>query len=91
MSDLVHADPADVKKLTRALQQYQQRINEASKQARQAINRANWKDKRKQQFEDKFRNFQKQTDNFVGAQTKDFIKQLNALAADLERARSHKF
>lgn len=91
MSDLVHADPGDVKKLTRALQQYQQRINEASKQARQAIDRANWKDKQKQQFEDKFRNFQKQTDHFVGAQTKDFIKQLNALAADLERARSHKF
>jgi|GEM_PF-5689934 len=91
MSDLVHADPADVKKLARALEQYQQRINEASKQARHAINRANWKDKQKYQFEDRFRNFQKQTDHFVGAQVKDFVKQLNALAADLERARSHRF
>lgn len=91
MSDAVHADPADVKKLASALQQYQQRINDASKQAQQAINRANWKDRQKQQFEDKFRDFQRHTDRFVDAQVKDFVKQLNALATDLENARSHRF
>jgi hypothetical protein len=91
MSDMVRADPADVKKLARALQQYQQRVNEASKQARKAIDQANWDDRQKQQFEGSFRNFQKQTDHFVGAQVKDFVKKLNALAADLEKARSHRF
>jgi uncharacterized phage infection (PIP) family protein YhgE len=91
MSDAVHADPADVKKLAKAMQQYQQRVNEASKQARKAIDQANWKDRQKQQFEGSFRNFQKQTDRFVGSQVKDFVKQLNALAADLEKARSRRF
>jgi hypothetical protein len=91
MSDAVNADPADVKKLARALEQYQARVNDASKQAQQAINHANWNDRQKQQFEDKFRDFQRQTDRFVGAQVKDFVKQLNALAGDLERARSHRF
>lgn len=91
MSDMVHADPADVKKLAKAMQQYQQRVAEASKQARKAIDQANWKDRQKQQFEGSFRTFQKQTDRFVGSQVKDFVKQLNSLAADLEKARSNRF
>jgi hypothetical protein len=91
MSDAVNADPADVKKLASALQHYQQQIADASKQARQAIERAHWQDRQKQQFESRFRDFQGQTDRFVGAQVKDFVKQLNALAGDLERARSHRF
>jgi hypothetical protein len=91
MSDAVHADPADVKRLAKELQHFQQRVNEASKQAEKAINRANWKDRQKQQFENRFHEFQHQTDRFVGTQVKVFVKQLNALAADLERARSHRF
>jgi soluble cytochrome b562 len=91
MSDAVHADPADVRRLAKAMEQYQQRVNEASKQARQAINHANWKDKQKQQFESRFRDFQHKTDSFVGAEVKDFVKKLNALASDLDRARSHRF
>jgi F0F1-type ATP synthase membrane subunit b/b' len=91
VSDAVHADPADVKKLASALQQYHQKITDASKQAQQAIGRADWHDRQKQQFEGKFKDFQRQTDRFVGSQVKEFVKQLNALASDLEKARSHKF
>jgi len=91
MSDAVHADPADVKRLAKEMQRYQQRIKEASQQAQSAINRANWKDGQKQRFESRFRDHQKQTSRFVDAQVKDFVKQLNALANDLERARSHRF
>ncbi|RKQ93824.1 hypothetical protein C8N24_3698 [Solirubrobacter pauli] len=91
MSDAVVADPDDVKRLARELETYRSKIQDASKQAQNAINRANWKDRQKQQFEDKFRDFQRQTDRFVDAQVKDFVKQLNALAHDLEKARSHRF
>lgn len=91
MSDLVNADPNDVKALARELERYQQQISEINKRAQQAINRARWNDKQKQQFEQSFRNFQQQTDRFVGSNVRDFVKKLNALAHDLERAKSHRF
>ena len=90
-SDAVNADPADVKKLAAELEKYRQRTHEASKQARDAISRANWHDRQKQQFEERFRDFQRQADRFVDGQVQEFVKQLRALAHDLERARAHRF
>lgn len=91
MTDHVNADPSAVKQLARSLEHYQQEIKDASKRAQQAINRANWNDGQKRQFEDTFKNFQRQTDSFVGSKVKDYIRTLNTLASDLERARSHRF
>ena len=89
--DLVHADPNDVKKLAKALEQFEQRVLDISKQTQKAIDQANWKDGQKDRFESRYRDFHRQTQNFVGGQVKDFVKQLNALAHDLERARARRF
>ena len=89
--DLVHADPNDVKKLARALEEFERRVLETAKQTQKAIDQANWKDGQKDRFEARYRDFHRQTQSFVGGQVKDFVKQLNGLAHDLERARSRRF
>jgi hypothetical protein len=90
-SDLVHADPADVRKLARELEQFQQRVKDVSKQAQKAIDHANWHDGQKERFAQRYRDFHRQTERFVDGQVRDFVKSLNALAYDLERAKSHRF
>jgi hypothetical protein len=89
--DLVHADPNDVKMLARALHQYEQKLMEITKQTERAINSANWHDHQKEQFSNSFKDFQRQTNSFIGNKVRDFEKKLNALAHDLERAGSHRF
>lgn len=89
-SDLVHADPNDVKKLARALQQYQQRIKEVSKQTENAINSANWHDRQKDQFTAHFKDLNRRTRNFVDGEVKQMVNSLTRLANDLERAKSHR-
>jgi hypothetical protein len=89
--DLVRADPKDVRKLANALQQYEQKLLEISKQAQSAIDRANWHDGQKDKFAARYKDFHKQTNKFAGEQLQQFVKQLNALATDLERAQSHRF
>ena len=91
MSDLVNADPNDVRKLAKALQQFEQRVNDANKQAQRAIDQANWHDGQKDRFAARYREFHRQTNNFVAGQVRDFVKSLNSLAADLERAKSRRF
>lgn len=90
-SDLVHADPNDVRKLARELEQFQQRVKDVSKQAQKAIDRANWHDGQKEKFAASYRDFHRQTDRFVEGQVRQFVKSLNALAHDLDRAKSHRF
>lgn len=89
--DLVHADPNDVRKLAKSLEQFEQRVLDVAKQTQKAIDQANWKDGQKDRFESRYRDFHRQTQHFVGGQVKDFVKQLNALAYDLERAKSRRF
>jgi len=88
--DIVHADPKDVRKLADALQQFEQKVTEASRHAQKAIEQANWHDSQKDRFAERYKGFHRQTNNFVGGQVKEFVKSLNALAADLERAKSHR-
>jgi hypothetical protein len=90
-SDLVNADPNDVRKLAAALQELERKVLEATKHGRQAIDRANWHDRQKDTFEARYQDFQKHTTGFVSGQVRDFVKSLNALAADLERARARRF
>lgn len=91
MSDLVNADPNDVRKLARALQQFEQKVNDANKQAQRAIDQANWHDGQKDRFASQYKDFQRQTNSFVSGKVRDFVKSLNSLAADLERAKSRRF
>jgi hypothetical protein len=91
VSDLVHADPNDVKKLASALRKYEEEVMAASRKALQAIERANWQDRQKQQFASSYRDFHRQTEHFVRGRVRDFVKSLNSLADDLERAKRHRF
>lgn len=89
--DLVNASPADVRKLAKALELYEQKLTEVTKQAERAINSANWRDGQKDKFEAKFKDFSKQSNRFISGEVKQMVKSLNGLASDLERARDHRF
>lgn len=90
-SDLVHADPNDVRKLAKALERFQREITDISKQARRAIDRANWHDRQKDQFTARYKDFERRTNSFVGGEVKQMVHALNNLATQLDRARSQRF
>lgn len=90
-SDLVNVKPEDVRKLAHALDQFAQQMRDANKQARRAVDAAQWNDRRKDQFLARYSDFGKRLDGFVSGEIRDMVKSLNALAVDLERVRSHRF
>jgi hypothetical protein len=90
-SDGVHADPKDVRKLARALQDFELKITEISRQGQRAIDSANWHDRQKEQFAARYRDFNRQTSRFIGNEVKQMVKQLDQLARDLEQAQSRRF
>jgi len=83
MSD-VHANSADVRKLAAALTRYKEEQKQTTSKVRSAINSANWRDSKKEQFEAKFRDFTKQLDRFMSTGVDDMVKSLNDLARKLE-------
>ena len=89
--DLVNASPGDVRKLAKALEHYEQKLIEITKEAEKAISAARWGDKQKEKFEARFKDFSKQSRNFVGGEVKQMVQSLNGLASHLERARDHRF
>lgn len=90
-SDVVHADPADVKRLAKSLQQFEQRITQVTKEGLRAIERANWHDRQKDQFTARYKDFNKRTTSFVGGEVKQMVSSLNKLATQLEKAQSQRF
>lgn len=90
-SDQVNADPADVRKLAKALQQYETKIMDLNKQTLRAIDQARWNDRQKDQFASRYKDFNKRTNSFVSGEVRDMVRSLNALAHDLDRAKSHRF
>lgn len=91
MSDVVHANPDDVKKLAKALERLEQQLLQATKEATKAIDRADWRDGRKDQFEARYQDFTKRTNSFVSGELRQMVKGLNNLAQQLERARGQRF
>ena len=89
--DLVNASPADVRKLAKSLENYERKLIEITKEAEKAINAARWGDKQKDKFEARFKDFSKQSRNFVGGEVKQMVQSLNGLASHLERARDQRF
>ncbi len=83
MSD-VAARADDVRKLASALQRYQQDVKQASRTVEGALRSANWKDRKKEQFEIRFRDFQKQMDRFMSAEVTDMVRSLNELARKID-------
>lgn len=80
----VDASSADVRKLASALKQYRDETKQVSRRVDGAINAANWRDGRKDQFEARYRAFAKQIDGFMASQVDDMIRSLNDLARKLE-------
>jgi uncharacterized protein YukE len=91
MSDLVHANPRDVRRLANDLRQYEEKIKQLSKDTQRAIDRANWKDNQKQMFQASFNEFGRSTSRFIEQKVQTYVKSLNSLADDLERAQSRRF
>lgn len=90
-TDHVNASPSDIRKLARALQEFETKMTEVTKQGRRAIDGAYWHDKQKDRFVTLYKEFQNRTNRFVGMEVKQMVKSLNALATELERARDHRF
>jgi chemotaxis regulatin CheY-phosphate phosphatase CheZ len=90
-SDLVNVRPEDVKKLAKALERFEQRIKQATKEARHAIDSANWNDPQKAKFEGRYKDFQKRTNSYVEGEVHQMVKSLNQLAAKVEQIQRHRF
>lgn len=86
--DGVHASPEDVKKLAAALTSYQKDVVAAGKRVQSALGSANWHDRRKDQFESRYRDLQKTLDRFMANEVQDMVKSLSELARRLEDIRS---
>ena len=80
----VNASSADVRKLASALKQYQEETKQVGWRVDGAIRSANWHDKKKEQFEIRYRDFTKQIDRFMSTQVEGMIRSLNDLARKLE-------
>ena len=87
-SDLVHASPDDVRKLAAALERYERDVLAITKQAKTAIDRANWHDPQKDRFVARFNDFQKRTNSFMGGEVRQMSRGLRKLAEHLDRARN---
>jgi uncharacterized protein YukE len=80
----VDASSVEVRKLAAALKQYRDDTKQISRRVDGAINAANWRDSRKDQFEARYRQVAKQIDGFMSSQVEDMIRSLNDLARKLE-------
>lgn len=83
MSD-VNASSKDVRKLASALKQYKEESKQVGRRVDGAIRSANWRDRNKDQFEARYRDFTKQMDRFMSTQVDEMVKSLNNLAQKLE-------
>lgn len=91
MSDLVNADPNDLRSLARELERFGQQTKDLCKQTQRSLDRCRWNDRQKQQFEQRFREAQRQLERFSSQEVAQMVKALNAHASDLERVRSRTF
>lgn len=80
----VNADPADVRKLAKALERYQADVRQAAKSAAGAVAGAKWNDPQKAKFEARLRDHQRQLERFVSADVEHMVRSLNQLAGKLE-------
>jgi hypothetical protein len=84
----VHADPDAVRALASALARYQREVNTAGRAVTAALARANWHDRQKQQFEERYRELQHGIDRFMATEAQSMIVRLNDLARRLDEIRS---
>lgn len=87
-NDQVHASSADLKRLATELETYKKEVAAASKKVRGALNRANWHDSRKTQFEAKYSEHQQRVDRFMASEVDQMAKALRELARKLDDIKS---
>ena len=80
----INARSTDVLKLAGALKRYQQDQKQVTKQVSSAISSANWQDKKKEEFEARFKDHSRQLERFVTSQVDEMVKSLNELARKLQ-------
>lgn len=83
----VNADPESVRKLASALTKYQQEVAQASRSVQRALASANWNDRQKQQFEQRYQDLQRSIDRFMSAEVQAMVKSLHVLAQRLDDIR----
>jgi hypothetical protein len=84
----VHADPESVRKLARALAAYQRDVAQAGKSVQGALASADWHDRQKQQFEQRYRDLQHSIDRFMATEVATMVRSLNELARRLDEIRA---
>jgi hypothetical protein len=84
----VHADPESVRMLAAALTRYQRDVSAAGRAVTAALARANWHDRQKQQFEERYRELQHTLDRFMATEAQSMTARLNDLARRLDEIRS---
>ena len=80
----VNANPDDVRKLAGALKRYQQDVRQSAKTVSSALAGARWNDPKKQQFEARLKDHQRQLEKFVGNDVEQMVRALNELANKLD-------
>ncbi|MGH3276547.1 MAG: hypothetical protein ACRDNZ_19740 [Streptosporangiaceae bacterium] len=83
----VNADPESVRKLAGALARYERDVAAASRSVQAALASANWHDRQKQQFEQRYRDLQRSIDGFMSSEVQAMARSLNELTQRLEEIR----
>jgi hypothetical protein len=90
-SDAVNTSPTALRDLARELRRFQESVQQASKQAHNALARAPWNDGQKQRFVARFNELDKTNRRFLEGEMAQMVKSLEELAQRIERAREVRF
>ena len=82
--ELVNASPAGIRKLASALDAYQRQVTEAGRGVQKALASADWNDRQKERFEERYRELHKHIDRFIGNEVTTMVKGLNEMARKLD-------
>ena len=80
----VDASAADVRKLAGALRRYRDDVKNAGRSVESQMGSIRFDDKKRQQFEQRFRDHKKQVDRFMSSEVDAMVKSLDELARKLD-------
>lgn len=87
MSDSVNVSPQSLRDLARELERYEENIRQSLKNASAAIARTRWSDRKREQFEARFKDFERQSGRFAESEVRTMVRYLKELASRIEHAR----
>ena len=80
----VDASAADVRKLASALRRYKDDVKNAGRSVEGQMGSIRFDDRKRQQFEQRFREHKKQVDRFMSSEVDGMVKSLEDLARKLD-------